>query len=556
MDELVRWGVTTVCLSPGSRSTPLVAAAAAHPGLHIVTHVDERGAAFFCVGHGRASGVPAVWITTSGTAVANGLPAVIEAAMDHVPMICLTADRPEELRGTGANQTIRQPGIFADYPRYQADLEVPTPDSDPLHAREAAHTAVLAAIGLPSGPVHLNCPFRKPLEPTGPWPNATGVNDLPTPHSFTPDVAELATKIDDLQFGVILAGRMDERTALAVDVLAAKLSWPVLPDICSQRRLGPGGPLAVRHSDLLSGQTLPQPQGVIQIGRMPVSQRLTQTLAAGKPKLWAVLADGDERIHPHHVVPLRLRDACSATTALAAAITNKQADPRLATWLEADRRVARGLAGEWGKGEYGRKPTILSEPAIAAQVARHLTERDALVVAASMPVRDVNSFAGSGGRPAFVVSNRGASGIDGTIATAAGVADVLSRRENLGRTVLLIGDLAFLHDLNSLGLIRGRRVTLIVVNNDGGGIFSFLPIATNEELFEPYFGMAHGLHFDAAAALYGIPYQRPPSLTAFAELLEASQESPSPLIIELNTSRRDNVDEHRRLEHLVAQWLG
>ena len=167
LDEFVKGGVTTVCLSPGSRSTPLVAAAAAHPGLRIVTHIDERGAAFFCLGHGRASGVPAIWLTTSGTAVANGHPAVIEAAMDHVPLICLTADRPEELRGTGANQTIRQPGIFGDYPRFQADLEAPSPESDPALVRETVRAALRAARGLPAGPVHLNCPFRKPLEPTG-----------------------------------------------------------------------------------------------------------------------------------------------------------------------------------------------------------------------------------------------------------------------------------------------------------------------------------------------------------------------------------------------------
>lgn len=551
LDEFVRGGVTTVCLSPGARSTPLVAAAAAHPGLRIVTHVDERGAAFFCLGHGRASGIPAIWLTTSGTAVANGFPAVIEAAMDHVPLLCLTADRPEELRGTGANQTIRQPGIFGDYPRFQADLEAPSiegssPGTPPERAREVARQALQASIGLPAGPVHLNCPFRKPLEPSDSWPEASRPGDPPAAITATSDVTALAASLEDTAFGVILAGRIGKETAAAARALAEKLSWPILPDICSNLRLGRSGPRVIRYADLLAGRPLPAPEAVIQIGRMPVSQKLTRALAAWKPRVWAVLADGRERIDPHGVVTHRLNDARPATDALNAELKTKPIDERAGRWIEADQRIADRLPGELN---------ALSEPAAAATVAAHLTSRDALVLASSMPVRDVNTFAGPGARPAITVSNRGASGIDGTLATAAGVSDVLSRRGTGGRTVLLIGDLAFLHDLNSLGLIRGRQVTVVVVNNDGGGIFSFLPVADHQDLFEPYFGVAHGLQFESAAALYGIPHHQPATLAELDDLLDRTGESRSPAIIEVRTSREENAEEHRRLQRTVGTWL-
>ena len=339
---------------------------------------------------------------------------------------------------------------------------------------------------------------------------------------------------------------MDAVTAKAAETLSAKLAWPILPDICSQFRLGPAGPLTVRYADLLAGRSLPAPAAVIQIGRMPVSQRLTRYLAASAPKLWAVVADGEERIDPHLVVTHRLRDARSAASALARAVTKREADPCVRTWVDADRRIGDGLPGEW---------TSLSEPAVAASVAASLTNQDILVLASSMPIRDVNSFAGDGERPALVVANRGASGIDGTVATAAGASDVLSSTDSGGRTVLLIGDLAFLHDLNSLGLIQDRPISVVVVNNDGGGIFSFLPIADHADLFEPYFGVSHGLQFDSAAALYGIPHKKPESLAALRRVLAESRLSPTPVIIEVQTSREENAREHRRLQQLVATWV-
>lgn len=552
--------MTLACIAPGSRSTPLVAAAARHPALTKVTHIDERGAAFFCLGHARVTGRPALWITTSGTAVANGLPAVVEASIDHVPLICLTADRPPELRGTGANQTIRQPGIFGSYPRLELDLGVSDQDGGVPSAVAVAKDAYRAAIGIPAGPVHLNVQFRKPLEPALAPTSAPAMEAVPLraradqaiePESQSPSPAalhELADALADKQAGVILAGRMDRETAEAALRLAETLNWPILPDICSQLRFGGQSldrehPLLVTCADLLAGRGPEGVEAIVQIGRMPVSQRLTRWLAGQTPRVWAVLADGTETIDPHRAVTHRLNDGLAATEALLTALPRRDVGAWTRRWIDSQRRVQEALPGALGRGLFP------GEPAVASLVADTLQASDALVLASSMPVRDVNTFAIAKTPPSIVVSNRGASGIDGTIATAAGVAEAIGPKG--GRTFLLIGDLAFLHDLNSLSLIRERNVTAVVINNDGGGIFSFLPIAAHADLFEPYFGAPHGLDFASAAQMYGLRYAQPATRVE----LESTLREAGPIVIEVKTDREENVREHQRLSTLVDSWL-
>lgn len=558
-----------VCLAPGSRSTPLVAAAARHPGIRIVTHVDERGAAFFCLGYARATGRPAAWLTTSGTAAANGLPAVVEASMDAVPMVLLTADRPDELRGTGANQTIVQPGLFGVYPRLAEDLPAAGDHgAGPDLARAAAARAMGAATARPNGPVHLNIPFRKPLEPTAlpvthqfqnRWENALpAAGDDPTrgssrkgqngsgegaPHSVDPDVlSDLARALEGPQRGVVLAGRMDTLEAAACSRLAETLGWPLLPDIASQLRLGTRGCRAISYADLLAGH-LPTPDVVLQVGRMPVSQRLTRFLAAGRPRVWAVLADGTDRIDPHGCVTHRLSGARQACHALAGAADTGPGASFIEAWEQAEAVLRARLP-------VALSASGLTEPAVAALVAEHLPRDHGLVLASSMPVRDMNSFAGSGQRPSIVAVNRGASGIDGTLSTAAGVSEGLR-----SPVTLVIGDLAFLHDLNGLALVRDRPVTVVLINNDGGGIFSFLPVAEHTDLFEPYFGVPHGLTFGSAAGLYGIDYHAPSTPDDFVQAYRRAVASGGPTLLEVRTNRAANRAEHARLADLVGEWL-
>jgi 2-succinyl-5-enolpyruvyl-6-hydroxy-3-cyclohexene-1-carboxylate synthase len=588
IDELARGGVAVVTICPGSRSTPLVAAVAAHPGMQAVVHVDERAAAFFCLGYGRATGRPAAWITTSGTAVTHGLPAVVEASMDGVPMVCLTADRPDELRNTGANQTIWQPGIFGSYPRFALDLPAPGDGQDASFARAQVRAALEAANpgdlsqSLP-GPVHLNCPFRKPLEPTGPAAFAAArVSEpaaaergapapepaAPIPQAPAPGVPagpdgvytrSAAKNLEDVlrnvSSGVVLAGRLDAAQALAAARLAGRLGWPLLPDVCSQLRLGPTPAHVITYADLIAGEAVPWPQVVIQVGRVPVSQRLMRWLAGGKPAVWAVIADGNGRIDPHECVTHRLAPAAAGCDALLPGATAAEGQAGLGqpsafarAWIEAQEKVTRLLPHAIRSAKDGAH---LTEPAIAAMVASSLPAGHGLFLASSMPIRDMNTFAGqSGTAPLVVAANRGASGIDGTLATAAGVSAGLD-----APTTVLIGDLALIHDLNSLALIRNRPVTVVLINNDGGGIFSFLPIAKRTDLFEPYFGASHGIRFEHAAKLFGIDYFDPSTPEEFIRAYENAVISGGPTLIEVSTVRSENVTEHVRLRSLVAEWL-
>jgi 2-succinyl-5-enolpyruvyl-6-hydroxy-3-cyclohexene-1-carboxylate synthase len=576
IDELAQGGVDMVTISPGSRSTPLVAAVAAHPRIRTVVHVDERGAAFFCLGYGRATGRPAAWITTSGTAVANGLPAVIEASVDGVPLVCLTADRPQEARKTGANQTIWQPGIFGSYPRFAVDLPAPDDGQDVSFVRDQVCAALAAANPenlsqtLP-GPVHLNCPFRKPLEPTAPaafevsepavreapamppaliGSRATNVLAGPDWIDSTGVAKDLDDVLRNVSRGVVLAGRLDSAQAGAAARLASRLGWPLLPDVCSQLRLGSAPNHVITYADLIAGKTVPRPQAVIQVGRMPVSQRLTRWLAQGNPTVWAVVADGNDKIDPHDCVTHRLMPAISGCDALLPSKSDAGGRPSAfaSAWIEAQASVTRFLPEAIRTSRDGAH---LTEPAIAALVASGLRKGQGLFLASSMPVRDMNTFAGQSGTvPAIVAANRGASGIDGTIATAAGVSAGLEIP-----TTVLIGDLALIHDLNSLSLIRDRPVTVVLINNDGGGIFSFLPIAKNTALFEPYFGAAHGLRFEHAAKLFGVDYLDPSTPEEFTRAYTNAVTSGGPTLIEVTTTRSENAVEHARLRESVAQWL-
>ena len=254
IEELVRNGVSSFCISPGSRSTPLAAAAARHPGARTVVHYDERGASFFALGQARGSGRPAVMICTSGTAVANCLPAVVEASMDMIPLIVLTADRPPELRDTGANQTIDQSQLFGNHVLWQADLPCPDDKLDPTYRLTTIDQAVYRAQNMPAGPVHLNCMFREPLEPlpsddcravlsesienwkAGSKPYTNYASPIVTPDTDT--LKEYAGIINDASCGLLLVGSLhSEKDSQAVRLLSKHLGWPTLPDIRSGLRL-------------------------------------------------------------------------------------------------------------------------------------------------------------------------------------------------------------------------------------------------------------------------------------------------------------------------------
>ena len=346
--------------------------------------------------------------------------------------------------------------------------------------------------------------------------------------------------------GLLVAGRLASRKqGEAVLRLADTLGWPLLPDIGSQVRLGSEG-LVAHYDALLAGDSFAEahaPEAVVHVGGRALSKRLEQFLAGSRPDPYVVVRENPFRLDPAHRVTHSVEaDVLDFCSALARAATE---DPPAtdsswkAGWLEASEEVGRHL-----DGELSGEP---NEPLVARVLSRNVPQDHGLVVASSMPVRDLDTYAATNGAPVPVAANRGASGIDGTVATAAGFA------RGLGRPVtLLIGDLALLHDLNSLAMLRDVHVVVVVLNNDGGGIFSFLPIAGHEEFFEPYFGTPQGVGFEPAAKMFGLAYEHPGTMEGFVEAYGSACARDSSTLIEIQTDREENVALHRRLLREVA----
>ena len=553
IDELVRCGVDVAVLSPGSRSTLLVAACVRNPAMTMRLHPDERGAAFFALGRARATGRPTAWITTSGTAAANGLPAVVEASVDGVPLVLLTADRPHELRDAAANQTFDQASVFAPYVRWRVDLQAPDAGAPGAWLLTTVDQAVYRAAGSEPGPVHLNVPFRKPLEPPpgapaadmdlGTWTEGREPYTRYAPTVVRPDTAPLVEALRGARRPMIVAGRMDRAQADEVLRLARATGWPVAADVTSQLLLG--GSEVLRHLDLTSaaGDRLPAPDAVLEIGRPGVSARLRSMLAGSGAEVRAVVAEGPSRIDPEHMATHRLQGILPAVSELADMAwpdTRDWAEP----WLRAD-RAAGSVVDEFLAGDR------LTEPAVARHVSAMLPEGHGLWLASSMAIRDMNTFASPGKRPVLVAANRGVSGIDGTLASAAGLSDGLG-----GPVTVVIGDLAFLHDLNALALMRDRPVTIVLLNNDGGGIFSFLPIAEHADVFEPWFTAPHGLRFGASADQFGLGYEAPGSSAEFRAAYGRALAGTSGTVIEIGTNRDDNRRLHDAILDEVVRRIG
>ena len=605
VEELVRAGVGLFCLAPGSRSAPLALAVAGHPRAECVMHYDERGTAFCALGYGRAARRPAAWITTSGTAVANGMPAVVEASMDGVPMLLVTADRPPELRAAGANQTIDQVKIFGNYVRWQFDLPVPDPAIDPAVVLTTADQAVYRARRIPAGPVHLNVMYREPLvsnpdrsryadylsglqtwqDSESPYTRYGTVTDISeTPESGYETAADIsktpitsfldAPRFESLMHhlrrakrGLVVAGRLHTRTqADAVRRLANKLGWPLLPDVCSQLRfsgassadwhtdgIAEGGVMASRYDLALASEAFRAshaPDAVLYFGGAAVSKRLNAWLADVRPALFAVVRESPDRMDPGHCVTEYIEtgiapfcrsvmDYLKTGPGAGEGIGNKG---WMASWAAASDAVARTVDEHM--------PDDLSEPAVARLVSQHTPDQATLVLASSMPIRDMDMFGDTAGRAPFVAANRGASGIDGAIATAVGLA--YGRRTPV---ILVVGDLGLLHDLNSLALAASapEPVVIVAINNHGGGIFSFLPVARCGEAFEPMFGTPHPYCFEQAARMFGLGYDHVHDMDTLSEAYARTLSSGESRIIEVTTDRTENLQLHRRLEALICE---
>jgi 2-succinyl-5-enolpyruvyl-6-hydroxy-3-cyclohexene-1-carboxylate synthase len=540
-DELARCGVEHACTSPGSRCTPIVLSLAHEPRIRCWSHIDERCSGFFALGAANASGRPVAITCTSGTAAANLSPAVIEAFWARVPLIVLSADRPAELRDVGAGQAIDQIKLYGDAVKWFVQVDLPDADVARLRfIRTLACRAYFTAAQGRPGPVHLNFPLREPLVLEDPLAEDTTGRDGGRPYV----VVESAPPAPSAGRGphptgrtlIVAGGRGPDPKTLAA--FAARAGIPLLADPLSGAR---SGPAAIAHYDLvLRDETFAaahRPQFVIRTGDLPTSKPLRAWLAGLDAAQIVVDPDGTWQ-DPDGMVGMRLHS-------LPAPADFRPLEPDwLASWraadTAADEAIERALGNE------------LSEPLVARQLSLTLPTETGLYVASSMPIRDAESFAPVRADGPRMLSNRGANGIDGTVSSAFGAAAAAD-----GPVVLLIGDVALAHDIG--GLLAARRlalaITIVLLNNDGGGIFHFLPVAGEADTFEEHVATPHGLDFAHAAALYGCAYERPGSLAELQAAIDRSLAGDRTSIIEVRTDREQNLALHRQVTEAVQAAL-
>ena len=593
VQSLVDAGVQEVVACPGSRSTPLALASRAHPGLRVRVLLDERSAGFFALGLARASGRPVAVVVTSGTAVANLLPAVVEASLARVPLIALTADRPPELRDRGAPQTVDQVHIFGRHVRWFADLPV-FDDSAELrsHVESVVGRAVATARSGPAGPVHLNVPFREPLVPESalgplePLDSAgaaarRGRPSLPfadvvagRPALASADLAALAARLAAVKRGLIVAGPQDDPDLpAALARLAAATGYPILADPLSGARCGPHDRThVIAHGDHLvragPWREEHRPGLVIRFGAAPTSKPVMTLLADERPVQIVVDGDGGWREPARIPTTFIHADATATAVALADQIAadrgswdlasaDRASDPRsgaqwASEWREADDAADRALR------HWLARVTERDEPfeGLPFAMAGDLLPDGALLWAGnSMPVRDLDAWLPASPRDIRPLSNRGANGIDGVVSTALGAAAA-----GVGPVVLVVGDVSFLHDLNALvaAKLHELSATIVLIDNDGGGIFSFLSQATSSapgvglpDHYEELFGTPHGIDVGPIVEALGGQYRR----VGPADLAEAMADSigrPGVQVLCLRTDRARNVELHREAAAAVA----
>ncbi len=570
VEELSRAGLRFACIAPGSRSTPLALAFAGEPGIRVFSVLDERSAAFFALGLGL-QGNPAALLCTSGTAAANLFPAIVEANTAQVPLLALTADRPHELRDSGSNQTIDQVKLYGDHVRWFVDVEPPPADPTAKSIRSlrslASRSMARAAWPTP-GPVHLNFPFRKPLEPIA----VAGEGQLPAAAAGRADggpyvaisagravatesqIDLLAGVLQRASRGLIVCGPRCAGGAFpeAVAGLAQATGFPIFADPLSGVRFGSHLEIAPElifagYDTALqpaAGRALPAPEVLISFGAVPTSRPLGEFLER--------LPAGTQRVAIQN--PGNWHDDGFTTSSLIWAdpeLTCKQLADRLngepwvdQNWVAAYRRMD---AAVWEAIEQAAAEEYF-EGLVLADIIAGLPAGGRLQVASSLPVRHLDQFVPSRSKRLEVFANRGASGIDGTMSTAFGVAAAAGEK-----IVVVLGDLAFYHDLNALLAIRrcGVRATIIVINNEGGGIFHRLPISAYEPAFTELFLTPHGLDLSAAGNLFDLPYYQVRSRQEFQQRYREALASADSEIIEVRSDARRHERARLRIVNLL-----
>jgi 2-succinyl-5-enolpyruvyl-6-hydroxy-3-cyclohexene-1-carboxylate synthase len=563
VEELARGGLRRAVVSPGSRSTPLAVALWRQPEIEVSVILDERSAAFFALGAAQATGLPVAMLCTSGTAAANYHPAICEADESAVPLIALTADRPPELRGIGAGQTIDQLKLFGSSVRWFCEVGTHEADDEGLlHYRSVACRALAAARGEQRpGPVHLNLPWREPLAPIAVKGAVTATDPLAlegrdgrpltavTPIDMEPSaflLDEVAGHVAGAPSGVIVAGRQlnpELREPLAA--LARAAGFPILAEPTSQIRCGPHdrSHVVTTYDHLLRDERFREsvrPDLVLRFGEMPTSKPL---------RTWLADSDGDQIVvdpscgwnEPANRAAALLRADPTELASGWAARLGDQDRPTPSRWLEAE-AVARA-AMDAALAELDE----ITEPGLHLALGLAHEDGDLVYTASSMPIRDQESFLSSTGTDACFLCNRGANGIDGLLSSGIGAAHASGRP-----TTIVTGDLGLLHDLGGLGALGdvSTPVRVVVIDNDGGGIFGFLPQAEAlpSEEFEALLGTPRGVDVAKAAEVFGLSHHR---LDTLQELTDALRTGTG--LIEVKTDRQTNTALHRHLNQVIAK---
>ncbi|GGP60132.1 2-succinyl-5-enolpyruvyl-6-hydroxy-3-cyclohexene-1-carboxylate synthase [Shewanella algicola] len=561
LEELARLGVKHVCMAPGSRSTPLTLAAASQTKLTRHIHFDERGLGFMALGLAKADNAPVAIITTSGTAVANLYPAIVEAWLTHVPLIILSGDRPNELIDCGANQAIVQPAIFAGYAK---QLNLPTPDN--AYPANALLTTIDHAIANQHQPVHINCMYREPLYPSelvtlahvkktasvttttylAPL-NAWFDNNKPLTRYAALNGSELPTTDTLMRFvhgkGVIVVGTLSPADSPQLIVaLAQKLGWPVVVDAQSQLRQHPG---VIGHIDQLllntkASKLLEQAERVLVFGGRFISKRLIQYLAQQHwHSYWQLLSHSD-RLDPTHQHKQVWQTSVQALCQLA---WPRSSDANWALQLLPYNESLESLLKQQIDN------TSFGEAQVVRAIAASQTDQHTLFIGNSLPIRLYDMYAPIATNTPAIYTNRGASGIDGLIATACGVA-----ADKLTPTTLIIGDLSCLHDLNSMALLKQMTCSfvLVIINNDGGNIFNLLPVP-NENLRNDFYRLSHGLEFGYGAAMFGLAYRQVDDIESFQQAYQEAFEFNCASVIEVNVAPNQASDQIAQINQWVKQ---
>jgi 2-succinyl-5-enolpyruvyl-6-hydroxy-3-cyclohexene-1-carboxylate synthase len=558
--ELTRAGISYFCISPGSRSTPLTVAAALNKKVQTIICYDERAAGFHALGYARATGKPAVLICTSGTAVANYYPAVIEAHQSVLPLIILSADRPPELRATAANQTIDQVKMFGSYLNWQFDLPCPDEKIPVANLLALVDQAVYRTSRSPAGPVQINCMFREPFEPDHQKISAAYItsadkyqrNKQPLTVYHHPqsvpadaDLTGLLTTMQRSERSLLVLGRLaGPKSNDHMLELIHKLNWPVIADITSGLRASISERLRLNYYDqlLLSKdfQKELKPERVLHLGGPLTSKRYAAFISDLAVADYVQVGNNPYRQDAQNVVTERFEcDLNEFSFRLNTLLQSGQDQSRVKRLKQYDQKAEQLLSG------FIDSPKTISEIGLAYLIAHYIPSNSGLFLANSMPIRDMDMYACFKSTGISIAANRGASGIDGNLASACGYAAGL--RQPL---TVLIGDLALIHDLNSLELVKKLNVPLIIIaiNNHGGGIFSFLPAVKFPQIFESHFATSHDLSFKPAAEMFGLNYYQPVTNAQFVEIYQQCLQNRKPAFIEIVTDRAKNLRLHQEIQ--------